>query len=61
MGWLSIGFVKVTVVGWGPQWSQTVTVVVQPGRIPVLEVASGQTVVVMVVTIVVKPAGQIST
>lgn len=40
---------------------QTVTVVVQPGSNEELAVVSGQTVVVIVVTTVVKPVGQMST
>lgn len=66
------GRVRVTVVGVGAQCVQTVTVVVQPSGIdavvvakpdggPVtVGVASGQTVVVYVVVIVVNPVGQMS-
>lgn len=69
---VEMGLVRVTVVGVAAQWVQTVTVVVQPSGIDgvvvanpeaglvTLAVASGQTVVVMVVVIVVKPVGQIS-
>lgn len=69
---VGIGRVRVTVVGVGAQCVQTVTVVVQPSGIdavvvakpdvePVaVAVASGQTVVVMVVVMVVNPVGQMS-
>jgi len=69
---VEMGLVRVTVVGVAAQCVQTVTVVVQPSGMegvvvatpeagPVtLAVASGHTVVVMVVVIVVKPVGQIS-
>lgn len=69
---VEMGLVRVTVVGVAAQCVQTVTVVVQPSGMegvvvatpeagPVtLAVASGHTVVVMVVVMVVKPVGQIS-
>lgn len=69
---VEFGSVNVTVVGVGAQLLQTLMVVVQPSGIEgVVEagpegglvtpaVASGQTVVVMVVVIVVNPVGQIS-
>lgn len=69
---VEIGLVRVTVVGVAAQCVQTVTVVVQPSGMdgvvvvrpeggPVtLAVASGHTVVVIVVVMVVKPVGQIS-
>lgn len=57
----SIGFVRVTVVGAGPQFSHTVTVVYHPEGTPVVAVASGQTVVVSVTTTVVNPVGHMST
>lgn len=54
------GFVIVSVVGLGPQVLQTVIVVVQPaGTAGVVE--PGQTVVLYVAVMVVRPVGQMST
>lgn len=58
---VNLGTVSVTVVGLGPQCSQTVTLVVKPGGGAPGVWLPGQYVMVCVITEVTKPVGQMST